>query len=86
MNKNLYLITICLISTLGGFLFGYDTAVISGTLSFVKTQFFMSSLMEGWFVGSALLGCIIGVDFAGIIADGHFPDPHGLTKYLASVY
>ncbi len=69
MNKKLYLVVICLISTLGGFLFGYDTAVISGTLSFVQAQFTMSSLMEGWFVGSALLGCIIGVGFAGIIAD-----------------
>jgi len=69
VNKKIYLITICLISTLGGFLFGYDTAVISGTLSFVKTQFEMSNMMEGWFVGSALLGCIIGVAFAGIIAD-----------------
>ncbi len=69
MNKKTYLITICLISTLGGFLFGYDTAVISGTLSFVRLQFAMSALMEGWFVGSALLGCVIGVAFAGIIAD-----------------
>ena len=69
MNKKVYLITICLISTLGGFLFGYDTAVISGTLTFVRTQFQMDALLEGWFVGSALLGCVIGVAFAGIIAD-----------------
>jgi len=69
MNKKIYLITICLISTIGGFLFGYDTAVISGTLTFVRSQFDMNSLMEGWFVGSALLGCIIGVAFAGILAD-----------------
>jgi len=69
MNRKLYLISICLISTLGGFLFGYDTAVISGTLLFVRTQFDMSTFMEGWFVGSALLGCITGVAFAGMIAD-----------------
>jgi SP family arabinose:H+ symporter-like MFS transporter len=69
MNKKFYLIFVCLISTLGGFLFGFDTAVISGTLSFVRSQFFMESMMEGWFVGSALLGCIIGVAFAGIAAD-----------------
>ena len=65
MNKKAYLIMICLISTLGGFLFGYDTAVISGTLTFVRTQFQMDALLEGWFVGSALLGCVIGVAFAG---------------------
>ncbi len=69
VNKKAYLITICLISTLGGFLFGYDTAVISGTLTFVRSQFRMEALLEGWFVGSALLGCVIGVGFAGIIAD-----------------
>ncbi len=69
MNKKTYLVIICLISTLGGFLFGYDTAVISGTLTFVRTQFQMDALLEGWFVGSALLGCIFGVAFAGIIAD-----------------
>ena len=69
MSKKAYLIVICLISTLGGFLFGYDTAVISGTLTFVRTQFQMDSLLEGWFVGSALLGCVIGVAFAGILAD-----------------
>jgi len=69
MNKKYYLVFVCLVSTLGGFLFGYDTAVISGTLSFVREQFSMNSLLEGWFVGSALLGCVIGVSFAGIIAD-----------------
>jgi SP family arabinose:H+ symporter-like MFS transporter len=69
VNKKAYLVMICLISALGGFLFGYDTAVISGTLTFVRTQFQMDALLEGWFVGSALLGCVIGVAFAGIIAD-----------------
>jgi len=68
-SKNTYLIIVCLISTLGGFLFGYDTAVISGTLTFVRTQYTMGALMEGWFVGSALLGCVSGVAFAGILAD-----------------
>lgn len=52
-------------ATLGGLLFGFDTAVISGTISFVKEQFAMGSLMEGWFVSSALLGCIIGVVISG---------------------
>ena len=51
MNKKFYLTAICLISTLGGFLFGYDTAVISGTLSFVRVQFVMNAMLEGWFVG-----------------------------------
>jgi len=68
-SKNRYLIFVSLVSTIGGFLFGYDTAVISGTLSFVTKQYAMSAFMEGWFVGSALLGCVIGVAFTGILVD-----------------
>ena len=64
-----YLIFVCLVSALGGFLFGFDTAVISGTVGFVKQQFGLDALQEGWFVSSALLGCIIGVGFSGILAD-----------------
>jgi len=65
----LYLFFVCLVSALGGFLFGFDTAVISGTVGFVKRQFALNALQEGWFVASALSGCIIGVGFAGILAD-----------------
>jgi SP family arabinose:H+ symporter-like MFS transporter len=65
----LYLILVCGIAALGGFLFGFDTAVISGTLTFVVNHFHFDSLMEGWFVSSALLGCIVGVGFAGKLSD-----------------
>jgi MFS transporter, SP family, arabinose:H+ symporter len=68
-NKTFYLTSISLIAALGGFLFGFDTAVISGTVGFVKNQFALSSIAEGWFVGSALLGCIIGVISAGYLSD-----------------
>ncbi len=64
-----YLGTLSFIAAIGGFLFGFDTAVISGTLSFVVKQFGMDAGMEGWFVSSALLGCIIGVAFAGKLSD-----------------
>src|SRR6266542_1884545 len=60
-----YLFFVCFIAALGGFLFGFDTAVISGTLFFIVKQFHFSSLMEGCFVSSALLGCIIGVAATG---------------------
>ena len=63
---NIYFLTlITLTATLGGFLFGFDTAVISGTISLVGKQYHMSSLMEGWYVSSALLGCIAGVALSG---------------------
>ena len=64
-----YLFGISLVAAMGGFLFGFDTAVISGTVGFVKEKFMLDTVMEGWFVSSALLGCIIGVAFAGILAD-----------------
>lgn len=66
-----YLALICLIAALGGFLFGFDTAVISGVVGFVKDEFSMSAAMEGWFVSCALLGCIIGVAFAGKLSDSY---------------
>lgn len=68
-NNKAYLLFITLAAALGGFLFGYDTAVISGTIGFVKSQFGLSTAMEGWFVSSALVGCITGVAFAGELSD-----------------
>jgi MFS transporter, SP family, arabinose:H+ symporter len=68
-KNNSYLIFIALTAAFGGFLFGYDTAVISGTISLVKQQFSLSTLMEGWFVSSALVGCIFGVAVAGEMSD-----------------
>jgi SP family arabinose:H+ symporter-like MFS transporter len=65
----LFLVGITLVATLGGLLFGFDMAVISGVLPFVKTQFSLSAATEGWFVSSALVGCIIGVSFSGDLSD-----------------
>jgi sugar porter (SP) family MFS transporter len=62
-----YFITIS--AALGGFLFGYDTAVISGTISLVKTQFGLNTIQEGWFVSSALIGCIAGASIGGELSD-----------------
>ena len=67
-NKK-YFFLVCFIAAIGGFLFGFDTAVISGVLEFVSRDFHFSLLMEGWFVSSALLGCIIGVAAAGKLSD-----------------
>lgn len=64
-----YLIFLSLVAALGGFLFGYDTAVISGTVTMVVNQFGLDSLQTGWFVGSALIGSIAGVISGGVISD-----------------
>ena len=59
MKKNsLYLIAISFVASLGGFLFGYDTAIISGCNSFLEAQFGLTSAMLGWVASSALLGTI----------------------------
>ena len=79
MNKfssNPYLIKLTLIATLGGLLFGYDTAVISGTVSSLKHVFIdpytwpetTANFMHGLVVSSALIGCIIGGLSGGIIS------------------
>ena len=68
-KNNAYLYLVCLVAALGGFLFGFDTAVISGTISLVTQDFNLNAVSEGWFVSCALLGCIIGVSFSGKLSD-----------------
>ncbi len=64
-----YLIFLSVVAALGGFLFGYDTAVISGTIAQVSQLFQLDALQQGWYVGCALIGSIVGVLFAGILSD-----------------
>jgi len=68
-SSYLYIIFLSLVAAIGGFLFGYDTAVISGTISQVSQQFDLAVIAQGWYVGCALLGSIIGVSFAGGLSD-----------------
>jgi len=68
-QKKISLLTITLVASLGGFLFGFDMAVISGVLPLVQKQFTLTAAQEGWFVSSALVGCIIGVAFSGELSD-----------------
>lgn len=56
-------------AALGGFLFGFDTAVINGAVSAIGEQFAAGPLLLGFSVASALIGCAIGAWFAGRIAD-----------------
>ncbi|WP_347548622.1 D-xylose transporter XylE [Pseudalkalibacillus hwajinpoensis] len=64
LNNKAYIVLITLVATLGGLLFGYDTAVISGAEGSLQTFFsdhlHLSSLVHGLTVSSALIGCIIG--------------------------
>ena len=60
---------LAVVAAIGGILFGYDTAVISGTTEIVKMQFGLSTGGEGWYVGCALIGSILGVLIAGMLSD-----------------
>ncbi len=65
----LYVIFLAAVAALGGFLFGYDTAVISGTIGSVAAQFSLNDISTGWYVGCALVGSILGVAVAGKLSD-----------------
>jgi SP family arabinose:H+ symporter-like MFS transporter len=67
--KQYYVRLITLIAALGGFLFGFDMAVVSGIIEPVKLQYQLNSSQEGFFVSCALLGCIAGVAFSGYLSD-----------------
>lgn len=64
-----YTMLVTIVAALGGLLFGYDTAVIAGAIGSLQTHFGLDAAMKGWAASSALLGCVIGVSFAGIVAD-----------------
>src|SRR5579859_873083 len=57
------------VTAVGGFLFGYDTAVINGANSYLKAHMHLSPPQEGMAGASAILGCIPGAMFAGFLSD-----------------
>ena len=59
-TNNFYLFGIALSAAIGGYLFGFDFAVISGALPFLRVQFGLNEYWEGFTTGSLALGCIIG--------------------------
>jgi SP family arabinose:H+ symporter-like MFS transporter len=64
-----YVILISVVAAFGGLLFGFDTAVISGTINFIQPYFGLSEAELGWTVSSLLFGCIAGVSIAGKAGD-----------------
>lgn len=82
MENKRYTTFLAVVAALGGFLFGYDAAVVSGTVSQVASQFSLGEIQEGWFVGCALIGSIIGVLFAGNLSDRWGRKPTLLTAAL----
>ncbi|HEV7270637.1 sugar porter family MFS transporter [Pseudoxanthomonas sp.] len=63
------IILISLVATIGGFLFGFDSGVINGTVDGLKAAFGSDAAVTGFNVASMLLGCAVGAWFAGTLAD-----------------
>lgn len=82
-NNNNYILGITLVATLGGLLFGYDTAVISGTVESLRRFFIdpqalpldQANALEGFVVSSALIGCILGASIAGWLSQRYGRKP-----------
>ena len=67
-NTRLIILISC-VATIGGFLFGFDSGVINGTVDGLKAAFGSDAAVTGFNVASMLLGCAVGAWFAGTLAD-----------------
>jgi sugar porter (SP) family MFS transporter len=69
MTRNAYVYLLTCVAALGGLLFGYDTAVISGAIGFLAKHFQLDANWEGWAAGCTLVGCMLGAAAAGTLSD-----------------
>ena len=69
MKQHFYVVVISSIAAIGGFLFGFDSGVINGTIDGLETAFGSTGLGTGWNVASMLIGCAVGALVAGQLAD-----------------
>src|SRR5437899_490722 len=68
-SANTYAFMVSAVAATGGFLFGYDLAVVSGAIIFLQKQFALNTFQVGFAIGSAQIGCIFAPFFAGPVAD-----------------
>ncbi len=68
-RAGLYVIAVSLVAAIGGLIFGFDTAIVAGATRYMKEQFSLGSLQEGWAVSVVLIGCMFGAGLAGPISD-----------------
>ncbi|MDX3773401.1 sugar porter family MFS transporter [Chromatiaceae bacterium AAb-1] len=68
-ENQIFILFISVVATIGGFLFGFDSGVINGTVDGLQQAFNSASAGTGFNVASMLLGCAIGAFFAGRLAD-----------------
>ena len=69
-NSNLKFVSLISgIAAIGGLLFGFDTAVVSGAIGFMQQRFALDEFQVGWAVSSLIVGCIGGAAAAGLLSD-----------------
>jgi sugar porter (SP) family MFS transporter len=66
-----YVVFLSMVSAMGGLLFGYDWVVIGGAKPFYESFFGITDMptLQGWAMSSALVGCVLGATFSGMLAD-----------------
>lgn len=69
LRSNRFIAGIAVLAALGGFLFGYDTGVVSGALPYISKSLHIGSFGQSWVVGSLLLGAIAGAAISSKLAD-----------------
>src|SRR6266404_2649601 len=68
-SRSAYVIALCCVAAIGGFLFGFDSGVINGTVDALAKAFRTDAAGTGFAVASVLLGCAVGAFGAGRLAD-----------------
>ncbi len=68
-RSTLYVIAVTVAAAIGGLIFGFDTAIVAGATRYMKEQFALNALQEGWAVSVVLIGCMFGAGLAGPASD-----------------
>ena len=85
-HSSAYVIALCAVAALGGYLFGFDSGVINGTVDALANAFGTRAATTGFAVASVLLGCAVGAFLAGTIADIYGRRPTMLRSPLLPPY
>ena len=83
-RQQFYIFTIATVAALGGFLFGYDTGIISGALEFIRQTYPVNTFMQEVIVSSVVLGALLGAILSGRLTD--FFGSKNMLLYMAVLF
>src|SRR6184192_4510279 len=81
-RRSAYVIALCTVAAIGGFLFGFDSGVINGAVDALAKAFGTQAAATGFAVASVLLGCAVGAFGAGRLADSLWRRPTMLLNAI----